>query len=202
MHQGEEQVKVGGIGLGAGLDESILMAKKMLGLNNVNVIQGYGGLSEQYLALKQGELDGIVVPLIGYEQHELFREMYDDGTAHVVLELGGQEPAEGLRFLTEGVPKVRDLIEDSQDLKIFDTYIGMLNASRIFIVPPETPEEYVRLLRDAYADTMADEEFLQEAQEVGFLITPLLGDTAEKAFRGVLELPPDEEQALLEIFTK
>ncbi len=66
------------------------------------------------------------------------------------------------------------------------------------ILPPGTPPEQVKILRNAMAKMYSDPEFHKDYQKlVGEEPTPLLGEEME---RGIKELPRDPE--LVELFKK
>jgi tripartite-type tricarboxylate transporter receptor subunit TctC len=50
---------------------------------------------------------------------------------------------------------------------------------RPFVTPPEVPKERVAMLRKAFMDTMADKEFLAEAEKAKFEVTPVSGEKIE-----------------------
>jgi tripartite-type tricarboxylate transporter receptor subunit TctC len=47
------------------------------------------------------------------------------------------------------------------------------------VTPPEVPKERVAMLRKAFMDTMADKEFLAEAEKAKFEVTPVSGEKIE-----------------------
>jgi hypothetical protein len=55
--------------------------------------------------------------------------------------------------------------------------------ARPFVLPPGTPKDRVQILRKAFADTMADAEFLAEAKKSNLDISPLSGEDVENIFK-------------------
>src|SRR5262249_12514108 len=67
-----------------------------------------------------------------------------------------------------------------------------------YILPPGTPGEQVKILREALAKTFKDAGFHQEYKKLsGDEATPLMADEMEKAVKG---LPRDRE--IVELFKK
>ena len=62
--------------------------------------------------------------------------------------------------------------------------------ARPFIAPPGIPPERLRVLQQAFMDTMKDKEFLAEAEKAQFEITPVSGEAIEKLLAEVFKTPP------------
>jgi tripartite-type tricarboxylate transporter receptor subunit TctC len=75
---------------------------------------------------------------------------------------------------------------------------AFVSAGTPFILPPGTPPEKVKILRDAMRKTFNDPEFYAEFKKlVGEEPTPLMPEDLERAVR---ELPRDRE--IVELFNK
>jgi len=62
--------------------------------------------------------------------------------------------------------------------------------ARPFVLPPGTPKDRVQILRKAFADTMADAEFLTEAKKSNLDISPLSGEEAAKTVENIFKIEP------------
>jgi tripartite-type tricarboxylate transporter receptor subunit TctC len=62
---------------------------------------------------------------------------------------------------------------------------------RPFLVPPGTPPDRVKILRDAFAATMKDKEFLADAEKVNIVISPLSGSEVQKVVKSLYDAPKE-----------
>jgi predicted Zn-dependent protease with MMP-like domain len=77
------------------------------------------------------------------------------------------------------VPLVMDLAKTDEQRNILKLIFGRQVMGRPFAAPPDVPKDRVAMLRKAFMDTMADKEFLAEAEKAKFEITPVSGDSIE-----------------------
>jgi hypothetical protein len=59
---------------------------------------------------------------------------------------------------------------------------------RLFFLPPGTPKDRVRLLRNSFLDTLKDPEFLAEAKKTSLTIAPVRGEEIEEIVSGLFKL--------------
>ncbi|MDR7534418.1 MAG: hypothetical protein QN162_13945, partial [Armatimonadota bacterium] len=71
---------------------------------------------------------------------------------------------------------------------------------RPFVMPPGTPEESVRLFREAFKRVSEDRDFLAEAERAGFEIDFVPGDQALRVIREVLGAPADVVRIFSQFF--
>ncbi len=62
---------------------------------------------------------------------------------------------------------------------ILKLIFGRQVMGRPYVTPPDVPKERVATLRKAFTDTMADKEFLAEAEKAKFEVTPVAGEKIE-----------------------
>jgi len=74
------------------------------------------------------------------------------------------------------VPLVMDLAETDEQRTILKLIFGRQVMGRPFAAPPGVREDRVDALRDAFMETMADKEFLAEAEKAKIEITPVSGE--------------------------
>jgi tripartite-type tricarboxylate transporter receptor subunit TctC len=56
---------------------------------------------------------------------------------------------------------------------------------------PGLPEDRLKALRAAYRATMADPEFLSEAEKAGFEVAPVYGEEMQKIVERIMSTPKD-----------
>lgn len=105
------------------------------------IVSGYGGSSEQGLALGRGEVDGMTLmasgTLANMDRGFLKRPV-------LVLDVEKTQYFEDLPTLTELV----DLTSEQE--KLFSLSLMLASVERVFWAPPGTPEDRVQFLRDAF----------------------------------------------------
>ena len=62
---------------------------------------------------------------------------------------------------------------------------------RPYLAPPGVPADRVAALRSAFMRTMADREFLAEAEKAQLEITPVSGEAVQKLVSDVYQTPPE-----------
>jgi len=67
--------------------------------------------------------------------------------------------------------------------------ILMNHVQREYVMAPEVPEERVQALRQAFARTFADEEFLADARKAKLTVDPVSGEDAEKLVKELTLMP-------------
>lgn len=136
-------------------------------------IPGYDGGALQFNAMERGELDGrctSVNSILGTK--------------------GDWVQSKKLRFLIQfspskvaslgDVPLINDLVSKSEDRDALNLILAVQKAGFPLVAPPGIPSERTKMLRDAFAATMKDQNFRSEAERAGMLIDPVKGDFAAK----------------------
>jgi hypothetical protein len=83
----------------------------------------------------------------------------------------------------EGVAAALDRRQPAQRHRadgVIELILIRQEAGRPFAAPPDTPADRVAALRQAFADTLADPEFIAEAAKTQLEIEPMTGDEIAK----------------------
>ena len=67
-------------------------------------------------------------------------------------------------------------------------------VGRPYFAPPGIPKDRLAVLRKAFMDTMADKDFLADAEKSKLEISPVPGDKVELLVKEVYETPADIAQ--------
>jgi ABC-type phosphate/phosphonate transport system substrate-binding protein len=86
-------------------------------------------------------------------------------------------------------PSLEDLAKSSEDRQLVELIVSGTQLGRPLATTPGVPEERLKALREAFAATMKDPEFLQEARKLNFEVAPVLGDALQKVVAKVLSTP-------------
>jgi tripartite-type tricarboxylate transporter receptor subunit TctC len=176
-------VKLGGVAPGATPDNSARILHAALGLP-VQLVSGYKGTSPIRLAVASGELAGACWSW--QSMRVTWRKAIDSGEVTPIVQIVAKPFPD-----ISNVPLAIDLApnEEAKELIRF----GVQNASayaRPFILPPETPDDRVGILREAFQATMKDPDFLAEAKKARLIIDPVTGEEMEKLVADVFTMSP------------
>ncbi len=152
-----------------------------------DVVAGYRGTGDMALAMERGEIDGVC----GWDWSSFKSQKPDwlrDNKVNVPLQVS-LEPHPELKQM--GVPMVFDFIKDPQDRKVVELVISQTMFLRSYIAPPGTPSEQIGILRAAFDRTMADKQFLDDAERMRIDIAPLPGTKVQEVIASLYATPKD-----------
>jgi tripartite-type tricarboxylate transporter receptor subunit TctC len=176
-------VKFGGAGFGAGTDDLTAVARDVMGLP-IQLVAGYKGTADIRLAFNNGEILGVTNSW--QSTRSTWRNELDSGMLNMLVQLSIRSHAELTKYPLPG-----DLIKTDDGRKIFQAVAQVHGASvRPFVLPPNTPQERVQMLRKAFMDTLADPDFIAEAKKGNIEINPVNGEDLAKSVQSVLQLEP------------
>ena len=127
-----------------------------------DIVAGYRGTPEMALAMERGEIDG----MCGWDWSSFKSQKPDwlrDNKANVLLQVS-LEPHPELTKM--GVPTVFKFVKNEEDRKVVELVISQTVFHRSYIAPPETPPAQLAVLRAAFDTTMADKQFLDDAEKM------------------------------------
>jgi tripartite-type tricarboxylate transporter receptor subunit TctC len=158
--------------------------KNVLGAN-IQVIPGYPGSRDLNLAMHRGEVDGVC----GLDASSIRSQWPDDvssGRLKLVVQMGNKTSAE-----FGDVPSVFDYAKTDEQRAVFEVLFKQLLLGRPLAGPPGMPPERLRALREAFAATMQDAEFLADAGKVGIEIDPASAEEVDDLLKRYAAYPPE-----------
>ena len=165
----------------------------LIGLKEPKFVVGYSG-PELDLGLLQGEFDARINnadTLVTRNPEWLAKGVIN---LHAIMEV-----PKGLKHEHfSRLPEVEQFAKSERERKVLAMLRAFRQVGSPYLLPPGTPGEQVKILREALTKTLNDPGFHQEYKKfTGDEATPLLSDEMEKA---VKELPRDPE--IVELFKK
>src|SRR5262245_23741648 len=148
-------------------------------LNNMfgakfKMVPGYPGGNDINLAVERGEVQGRCS--IPWSTVKATRKFWiDEKKVNLLMQYSLGKHAD-----LPDVPLVMDLAKTDEQRTILKLIFSRQVMGRPFTAPPEVPKERVAALRKAFMDTMADKDFLAEAEKAKFEITPVSGERIEE----------------------
>jgi tripartite-type tricarboxylate transporter receptor subunit TctC len=159
---------VGDTGPGTGTRAYPKALTALLGMK-FKVVGGFHSSPDVFLAMERGEVDGICESLDSIKNR---RPDWIAKKTISVLFQGGAAPNPELK----DVPFILDLARDNDEKQAIEFLYAGQGIGRPFVAPPELPPERLKMLRDAFAATMTDAEFIAEAKRSKLDLEPEDGE--------------------------
>jgi tripartite-type tricarboxylate transporter receptor subunit TctC len=164
IRNAKEPPKCSATGVGSSGYDIPRLLGETLGLK-FNVVSGYPGGAEQDLALERGEVQCRAISVDGFFGREPFISWYKTGFVRILVQTGRQRNSR--------IPDVPTLYELMDQYRISEAkrrlatvYLGQGGfGSRPIVSTPGVSPERVQILREAYAKTLNDSEFVEEAKK-------------------------------------
>jgi len=184
-------VKLGGTGSGPIVDvPKILQVALSL---PIQLVLGYKGTSDIRLAAESGELAGACWSWDAIKS--TWSNGLESGNVKIVLQALAKPypdlPKVPLAINYAKTDEARQLIQ-----------VGIQDAADIarpFVMPPQTPKEYVQIMRRAFIDTLKDPAFLAEAEKSKLTVDPVTGEELEKIVGALYKMNPQILAKLKEV---
>ena len=155
----------------------------LLGLKEPNFVVGYSG-PELDVALERGEIDGRASSVNAETMSEAYTKV---ANFHAILEIPkGNRPS-----LFANLPEVGDFARSPIEKRVLEMSRTFWGVGTLIYLPPDTPEELAKIVRQAFRRSYDDPEFREQYKKLlGVDATPLMPEDQQKL---VGELPRDSE---------
>jgi tripartite-type tricarboxylate transporter receptor subunit TctC len=159
-----------------------LLTNELLG-TKFRIVAGYKSSNEAKLATERGEVHGQA----GHGWTAVKSEYADDlakKRIKVVAAFGMQKHPDLKDFPLMPTGKT------DEERQLFNLMYSRQVIGRPLMTPPDVPSDRLKLLRDAYAATVKDENFLAEAERFKVDIDPVYFDELERLLGALYDTPP------------
>ena len=182
---------VGASGLGGAIFDLPQMSNALLG-TKFQIIAGYDGAAKIFLAIQRGELQGLSG--IGWSSVKASQlNEIKSGRLRVLAQFGWKKHAE-----LPDVP-LFDKPKNETDYQAVKFMYARMQYGRPFLMPPETPQDRVQAMREAFKATMKDKDLLAQAERFEFEIDPISGEDLDGLTKEIMATPPAAVALLREI---
>ena len=156
------------------------------------IVTGYKGQNEIFVAIERGEVQGNSTGLTNLlvTKPDWVRE----GRVKILLQFGATRAAE-----IPDVPTAVEAAPDEATRELFRFFGKKFLMARPIALPPEVPSERVTVLQAAFDATMKDPAFLADAQRIGLEINPVSGKSIRQLISEIQNTPGDVVQRLRSI---
>jgi tripartite-type tricarboxylate transporter receptor subunit TctC len=178
------EIVVGGPSLGSASVDMAIIARKLFGFK-LKIVTGYPGSTEVKLAMEKGELDGTFGNGWGAlktDQPDWLRDKY----VRILVQHGLTRNKE-----LPDVPLLLDWAKTTEDQQLLQILMARTAFAKPYFAPPGTPADRVNALRRAFDKTVADKDFLAEANKLhANPDNPMTGENVAATVAKLSEFPP------------
>ena len=178
---------------GSGADSAIYpeFLTAFLGMK-FKTIKGYPGSNEIVMAMERNEVQGICIAFSSIARTRL----YQDGELNILFQAGLEKDSS----MPADIPLATELTAGNKaDTDALRLFLARAALGRPFMAPPGVPVGRMAILRKAFADTMADTAFVEEAQKLKLTVEPISGEELGNIIRDIYRTPPDVVQKVSKI---
>jgi tripartite-type tricarboxylate transporter receptor subunit TctC len=173
-------------GTGAGADSEILpLAFNRLAGTRFKIIEGYRDTAVAALAMERGELDGLA-----YWSWSSITAIHPDWVRDKKVNLLFQTGVDPIPELPD-VPRIRNLVANPTDRGALAFLLAREIMGRPFFAPPDLPPDRATALRSAFAATMRDPAFFEDAQRARLDVSLVTGEEVAALLKESAGAPKD-----------
>lgn len=160
------------------------VANRLLGAR-FKIVSGYNTSNDILLAMERGEVHGFCG--IGWAFLKMRKgELLAEKKINILFQMALDKASDLL-----DIPRVQDLAKTADDRQVLEFLLMPQGMGRPFFAPPEVPRDRVVALRKAFADTLKDPDFLQEAAKTGLDIQLVSGEEVDRLLERAYATPPE-----------
>jgi tripartite-type tricarboxylate transporter receptor subunit TctC len=178
LKKAKEPLVIGATGPGANTYDFPLLLKEFLGLN-FKIVSGYQSSADIMLAIERKEADGRAGSFTS------IRPFIDRKLVRPLLRARAEEPG------VEQLPIDEDLAPNARAKAIMALRSAPEVVGRPYVMHPNTSAEHLKIMREAFANAIADKELVAEATKAKMELNYVGADVAVKVMKEMLAQPKD-----------
>ena len=149
----------------------------------LDIIPGYQGSSDTLLAIERGEVEGTAS--VSYASVATAKkDWFMDGKINILV----QNALKGHPDLA-GVPTILEFAKSDEDRKVLELVFARQSIGYPYAAPPDVPPDRLLAIRKAFAEVVANPDFVQECNAAGVLVDPVSGDEIEHILTRIYSSP-------------
>ncbi|HET8562766.1 MAG TPA: tripartite tricarboxylate transporter substrate-binding protein [Candidatus Binatia bacterium] len=164
------------------------LLEETLGLKHT-IVGGYQGGSEIDLAVERGEVQCWSPLIATFFGREPYITWYKKGFVRVLVQMGGKRDPR-----LENVPTIYELMDQYKTpeaaKRVARVVLTAATLGRPIVAPPGLPADRVKVLRQAYVNTLKDPELVAEINKRRWELSPISGEELEAIAKDVIVQPP------------
>jgi tripartite-type tricarboxylate transporter receptor subunit TctC len=159
-------------------------ANKLIG-TRFKIVLGYPGSTEMLLAMERGEVEGNCG--LGWTFLKLRKAAWlKEKKINLLFQWSLAKHPD-----LPDVPLIVDSTKTTEDRQVFEFLLATQEMGRPFFAPPGVPAERVKALRDAFARTLKDPQFLADADKMGIEVQNVGGEAVQALIERIYAAPPE-----------
>jgi tripartite-type tricarboxylate transporter receptor subunit TctC len=178
LRKAKEQVVIGSTGPGANTHDFPLLLKELVGVN-LKIVSGYSSSADIMLAVERKEVDGRAGSFTS------LRPFIERGVVRPIVRARSTEPG------IDKLPVDESFAPNPRAKAIMALRSAPELVARPYVMPPKTPADIVKVMREAFAKTIDDPELVAEGKKSKMDLEYTPGDQAQKILADVLNQPKD-----------
>jgi tripartite-type tricarboxylate transporter receptor subunit TctC len=175
----KQEVVAGASGRGAITYFYPMMMNAFLG-TKFKIVTGYPGGNQINLAMERGEVQARNNTWSSWKATR--PQWIKDKQIYVVAQAGP-------RAADLDAPSVEALAATPDDRLTIELIVSGTQLGRPFATTPDVPADRLAAMRNAFRATMKDPEFLKDAAQMNFEVTPVYGEPMQKTVEKILSTP-------------
>jgi len=151
------------------------------------VVSGYRGTSDIFLAIERGEVDG----MCGLDWTSFKAQRPDwiaENKVNIIIQTGLDAEPELEKWKT---PTIWPYITSETDKKAVELILSQQVFGRPYAVPPGTPDEAVEILRTAFMAALKSEALREDADKARLSIAPISGKAVGELVAAMFSAPSE-----------
>ena len=189
VRKAKEPPKCGSTGAGTSGSYMPKLLEEVLG-TKFTIVAGYQGGGEIDLAVERGELHCRSFTIQAYHSREPYHTWRKKGFARILMQTGQTRDPR-----IADTPTLRELMDEyktpENDRRLVPMVLAANDFGRPIVAPPGLASDRLKVLREAFLNTMKDPELLAEAKRKNFDITPSSGEELATFAKHVMTQTPD-----------
>ncbi len=177
-----QEMVIGGTGASDDTVQFPRILNAVLG-TKFKIVSGYPGGNDVILAMERGEVEG----RCGWSWSTVMATHADwvkQKKIHILVQLALQKHPE-----LPDVPLITELAQSKEQEQLLKLIFARQAVGRPYMAPPGIPKDRLAALRQAFMETMADKDFLADAERTKVEIVPVDGAHVEQLMQEVYETP-------------
>jgi tripartite-type tricarboxylate transporter receptor subunit TctC len=166
-----------------------------------NIVTGYPGGSDIDLGVERGEIQCRAFTIEAFFGREPYHTWRKKGFVHHMFQTAKQRDARLPQ--TPTVFEIMDQYKTPESgRRLATVLLGADGMGRPMLGPPGLPADRLKILRDAYAKTMKDEQFQAEVKKRNYEFNPVDGEELQSLAGELTSQPPEVIERLKKVLSK
>ena len=178
LRKAKDAVVIGSTGPGANTHDFPLLLKELLGVN-FKIVSGYSSSADIMLAVERKEVDGRAGSFTS------LRPFIERGLVRPIVRARATEPG------IDKLPMDESFAPNPRAKAIMALRSAPEQVARPYVLPPATPADIVKVVREAFSKVVDDPELVAEGKKSKVDLEYLPGDQAQKILVEVMNQPKD-----------